>query len=83
MAGLTEARKAQLEGWLAEAEEALHKLTMGQMTASFAHGDSGSNRSMSFSSTNEQALRQRIAELKAQLGIKDTDSHRPFVPDNY
>lgn len=83
MAELTVERRAKLQQWLSDAEDALQQLTLGDKTTSFSHGDSASNRSQSFAATDEHTLRRRISELKAELGIADSNSLCPFVPSNF
>lgn len=58
--------KATLEARLAEAETALHKLSIGQVATEIRDQN---GELVKFSPANAARLRQYIFELKAQLGL--------------
>lgn len=62
---------AKLETWLAEAEEAEHKLSTGQLVVSVDYD----GHSHQYTRPNLGELRRRIRSLKKQLGHPVTSSN--------
>lgn len=60
------ATPATLQARLTEAEEALHRLQIGEQTASVGYD----GKSVSYTQANIGALRAYIRELEAALGLK-------------
>ena len=86
---LTDARRAQLEGWLADAEDAYQRVMVGGQEASVSHGTGVSNSSVSFQAVKPEDILKRINQLRSQLGMcsfeEETGTNKltPFAPDNY
>lgn len=59
---------ATLQQWLAQAQAALHQLTIGAQTASVSYAQGNGQRSATFSRTNISNLYAWIAQLRAALG---------------
>jgi hypothetical protein len=69
---------ATLQQWLADAQQALHDLSIGgkPVTVTYTQGDG--QKSVTYTRAEAGALRGYIEELKAQLGI--TCGRRPIRP---
>jgi len=62
---MTNEQRAQLEARLAEAEQALHELTIGGRAVSISSG----GKTVSYTAGDLSRLDQYIASLKRQLGV--------------
>ncbi len=83
MVQLTAERRAQLEKDLTEYELAEREVITGNKAASFSHGDSGSNRSQSFTRADLPRILSKISSIKKELGMKDANQLHPLTPCNY
>lgn len=61
---LTDAQRTQIESWLVEAENALHRLRIGKAPVRLRHG----LKDETFAVTSVSSLMSYIDSLKSQLG---------------
>jgi hypothetical protein len=62
--------QAQLQAWLAQAQQALVDLETGAKVANVSYAQGDGSRSVSYSSADSVKLRQLISELQAALGMR-------------
>lgn len=77
---LAGASPAQLQGWLASAQNAYAQLMSGAKVVSAAFGQADNSRSVTWTQANKADLAQWIMLLQRQLGIPGAGRRRPMRP---
>ncbi|PRP68604.1 hypothetical protein BUE93_21425 [Chromobacterium amazonense] len=69
--------QAQLQQWLTEAQQAMHRLSTGAMGESYSYSQGDGSRSVTYTRANLAQLQQHINALMYALGMR---RRRPIRP---